>query len=900
MVAIDRELPPYSFIDADGRLDGFSVEMVRSIAEVQELEVEFRPLPTAEIPAALAAGEVDFAVLTETRELSDRFLFSLPHEETYASIFTREDVSQVRPTDLLSREVLVARHGPAREELERSAGAGAILVEPSVGDALRRLAAGDGDCALVPYRVGSDLIRQLGLSNLRPLGPQRGEFPASLSFAARRGGDELMEQLDLGLSVVTATDRYSQIYSSWFQLDDTVQLRTVLGWLAVVSLPLMALLGAWAAWSWSLRKTVARRTADLRFTQYTVDHVSDTALWVRPDGVIFYANEAACRSLDRPREELLGAKIYDIDTSWDRQLWLAAWSRVRTQRSVTFESVFRRRQGALFPVEISASFAEFENEECVCLSVRDISERKRAQEVLAGSEKKYRGLFDSSLDAIALCDMDGRWIDANPACLKLLDYPRKELSGRTYQELTPEKWRPQEQQIISEQAAERGLSSEYEKELIRKNGEVFPVSLRTWIVENEEGEATGTWSIIRDLTEAKRAAQEKRTLEAQIQQAQKLESLGVLAGGIAHDFNNLLMGVLGNAGLALLELGPESPVRGRLRDVEQAGRRAAELCKQMLAYSGKGKFVVEPLDLAWVVRDMTHLLKVSISKKASLVYNFEASLPTFEADATQIRQVVMNLITNASDALGEETGSITVTTGVRQCDEAYLRQTYLAQDLRVGLYVYLEVADTGCGMDSETRERMFDPFFSTKFTGRGLGLAATLGIVRGHRGALEVETFPGEGTVFRVLFPCGDKALPQAGTESTQRSLSPRGDGTVLVVDDEQMVLNIARRVLERAGYRVITARDGEQGWELFRSHLEEISVVLLDVTMPRMNGEETFHRMRQLKQDIPVILSSGYDEQEATGRFTSRSLAGFLQKPYTPTALLEKIRQTTGVPSGG
>ena len=264
--------------------------------------------------------------------------------------------------------------------------------------------------------------------------------------------------------------------------------------------------------------------------------------------------------------------------------------------------------------------------------------------------------------------------------------------------------------------------------------------------------------MVRDISTAKRAVKERERLHAQLQHAQKLESLGVLAGGIAHDFNNLLMSVLGNAEMALWDLAPESPARADLQAISAAAKRAADLAKQMLAYSGKGKFVIEPLNLSKLVADMAHLLEVSISKKVTLKYNFPESLPLVDGDATQIRQIVMNLIINASEAVGEKSGVINVTTGVMEADHAYLSETYLDEGLEEGYYIYLEVADTGHGMDRETVEKIFDPFFTTKFTGRGLGLAAVLGIVRGHRGALKVYSQPKHGTTFKVLFPCSEEA----------------------------------------------------------------------------------------------------------------------------------------------
>jgi CheY-like chemotaxis protein len=365
-----------------------------------------------------------------------------------------------------------------------------------------------------------------------------------------------------------------------------------------------------------------------------------------------------------------------------------------------------------------------------------------------------------------------------------------------------------------------------------------------------------------------------------------------LAGGIAHDFNNLLVGILGNAGLALMELTPESPARYTIEQIEVAGQRAAELARQMLAYSGKGRFVIQRLNLNAVVEEMTHLLQVSIAKNVVLKYNFAPALPAVEADATQLRQVVMNLVVNASEAIGSRSGVITITTGAMHADRSYLNEIYTAPDLPEGDYVYLEIADTGSGMDAETREKVFDPFFTTKFTGRGLGLAAVLGIVRGHQGAIKVYSEPGRGTTFKVLLPCasGDLEANPAPLASSKVETSFPAGGLVLVIDDDETVRNVTARILREFGLTALLAADGRTGLEMFRRHASEISCVLLDLTMPNPSGEEVFREIRRTKRSVRVILMSGYNEQDATNRFAGKGLAGFLQKPFTPKDLRKKL----------
>jgi len=380
----------------------------------------------------------------------------------------------------------------------------------------------------------------------------------------------------------------------------------------------------------------------------------------------------------------------------------------------------------------------------------------------------------------------------------------------------------------------------------------------------------------------------------QLQHTQKLESLGVLAGGIAHDFNNILTGILGNADLALMKIGPDSPVWDNLRDIRKGSFSAAELCRQMLAYSGKGRFELAPIDLREAMKEITQLLEVSISKKIAIRFELPERMPLIYGDAVQVRQIIMNLVINASEAIGDETGAIMIAAGSTDMSRADLKSTYLDDNLPEGEYAYLDVTDTGTGMDRETVARIFEPFFTTKFTGRGLGLAAVLGIVRGHRGAIRINSEPGKGTSFRVFFP----ALHGQGVrEEAKREPSGtwHGSGTVLLVDDEETVLSVGRRMLELLGFSVLTAANGIEALRIFREHAASIVCVILDLTMPMMNGVEAFSELKKIRPDIRVIISSGYSEYEISERFAGNTVSGFVQKPYHFEEFAARLREALG-----
>ncbi|MFC1561184.1 ATP-binding protein [Candidatus Latescibacterota bacterium] len=376
------------------------------------------------------------------------------------------------------------------------------------------------------------------------------------------------------------------------------------------------------------------------------------------------------------------------------------------------------------------------------------------------------------------------------------------------------------------------------------------------------------------------------TLETNLQHTQKLETLGILASGIAHDFNNLLVTILGNADLALLKLSSDSPLYHSIENIKKASLRASGLTNQMLAYSGKGSFIVEPIDLNILVDEMAHLLKVSISKNVTLKFSFAENLPTIEADAAQIRQVVMNLITNASESIGENIGSITIKTGITHTEKEQVSD----KNSNKGKYVYIEISDTGCGMDEKTKAKIFDPFFTTKLTGRGLGLSVVHENVRGHKGSISITSEPDKGTVFTCYFPFSGKPLKVAEEEVIPSNEILIEGGGILVIDDEQDVLEVVKTMLETIDFKVYIVSSGREGIEFFRTNADKINIILIDITMPNMNGEGTFREIRKISTDIPVILSSGYSEHDVKQQFTEIYTADFIQKPYQIKTLTGKI----------
>ncbi len=441
-------------------------------------------------------------------------------------------------------------------------------------------------------------------------------------------------------------------------------------------------------------------------------------------------------------------------------------------------------------------------------------------------------------------------------------------------------------------ATEKGLDHSLEYRMIVFGGKSIWVRDCVTVIM-EGGKPKALRGIFLDITEHKLAEQERQKLDAQLQHSQKLESLGVLAGGIAHDFNNILMTIIANADLALLDLPSDDQSSTLVQEILTAGQHAAALTNQMLAYSGRGRFYVEILDVNTIIRDMSSLLESSATKRLGLRFDLGNDLPTIEADAAQLRQIVLNLVTNAAEAMADEGDEVIIRTCAREYDSQWSEVDATSPLRRGDTCVVLEVSDSGCGMDDETVARIFEPFFTTKFTGRGLGLAAVQGIVRGHGGAISVQSEPGRGTTFTVLFPAsvdGRMSRPSRGGRDGHLA-----GGTILLVDDDSGVRGVTLRLLERLGYCVLAAKDGPEALEVFERHQEEITCVLLDLTMPRMDGEATFAALRKIRSDAAVVLSSGYSEVELEERFGDTGIAGFIQKPYDLESLRMKLARVLG-----
>ncbi len=485
-------------------------------------------------------------------------------------------------------------------------------------------------------------------------------------------------------------------------------------------------------------------------------------------------------------------------------------------------------------------------------TINSILRARRAEEAARAMAREWQATFDCISDGVALVDAEGRIQQCNDSLARIAVRARSEILGSFCQQLFGDI--PADDHLFvraSETRRRETMEIEHNARQL-----VLTVDPRL----DADGRMNGAVLIARDMTE-------QRQLEEQFRESQKLETVGTLAAGVAHDFNNLLTSIMGNASLVVSDLPPDSPHHDKLNDVVNAGERAADLTRQLLAYSGKGRHHMQKVDLSALIRNVQHLIEASVPKKIDLKFRLASRLPWINADPNQVQQIIVNLVSNATEAIEDASGAIELRTGM-DGDAS----------------IYLEVCDTGCGMAPEVKARMFDPFFTTKFTGRGLGLAAVAGIVRGHNATIQVNSALGQGSTLRISFPAADEVA---------RPLPARAvsGATVLVVDDEEMVRRIAQASLEVRGYRVLLAANGREAIEMARRH-PEIGLVLLDLTMPVMGGEEAIDQIVASNPNIQVIVSTGYDHRQALAKFKQKRVSGYLQKPYTSRQLAERVRE--------
>jgi len=624
----------------------------------------------------------------------------------------------------------------------------------------------------------------------------------------------------------------------------------------------------------------ALRETQLRY-RAAVEQSNDGIGIADEAGQYIMVNHAFCKMTGYTEEEMLRMHVSDlVPMTTTMKLFNQDANKDNPHYR---ETELLRKDGTTFIAFITASTIEIGNTRYMQGIVRDVTERKRAEQQISDALEYSQTIFDASPIGIITFKDSGEVISANNAAATILGGTIEQLMTQNFRTL-----RSLEKSGL-QAAAIAAISSGGEKDVEVHHISTFGKDL--WLtarfVPFSHQAQLQLLLLISDITERKQS-------EEALRHAQKLESIGTLAGGIAHDFNNLLHAMMGQSSLALAKLPDESRAKYHIEKSIQAADRAADLTRQLLAYSGKGKFVTQEIDLNRLVEENAQLLKVSVSKTTQLQYEIDPLPLSIHGDVGQIQQVIMNLIINASEAMGPNPGLITIRTKHLELTDASTNYSRYTHDpLPRGKYALLQVADTGGGMSSEIMARIFDPFFTTKFTGRGLGLAAALGIVKGHKGGVRIESELGKGTTFEIVFPLTNAVLKSEGQVNRETPAINGAGHSVLVIDDEESVVDLLNDVFTEANFRVFQTLDPIQGIEVYREHQQDIALVILDYSMPNMDGRTAFEELVKINKEVKVLLCSGYTEEEMQSGFGDIRPIGFIKKPYRPSELLARVSKT-------
>jgi PAS domain S-box-containing protein len=710
--------------------------------------------------------------------------------------------------------------------------------------------------------------------------------------AVKKGDIELLKIVEEGF-VAIPPEQLKKIEKKWYgsSLGNEALAKPILTGIGGLCLLVLFLF----AWNRTLKRSVDKHTAELMASEeryrIIIEQAVDGILQGSHEGVITGANDRMEFLTGRNKDKLIGLQISDIFPPESIDAVPLRFDLLQQGQIVTSQRNFIRPDGSNISIEMNTKMMPDGTYQSI---YHDITERKKTEEALRESEDLLAQIIEMSPISMAIVSNDGTIERINHRAIEtfgyflddipdldrwwLLAYPEE-----SYRVEVIAQW----MDLVGKAIAENHEIERRQYRVTCKDGTIKTVLIFGILISDK------VFVIFDDISDLKKGEEERLNLERQLLHTQKLESLGILSGGIAHDFNNLLQALLGNLEIALMRLPLETPARKNIDQAIKTAQKAAQLTAMMLAYSGRGLFVIRPINLSVLVEENAAMLEASIAKTITFEQHLDKNIPYIMADAGQLQQVIMNLITNAAEAISNLRGIISLSTGVGEFDQATLKSSRLEEKQPNGRYVWMKICDNGCGMDADTQHRLFDPFFTTKFTGRGLGMSAVLGIVRAHKGGFLVESRPGVGTTIQVLFPVSEDQPTGLYPERASESVSGKTAGTsvkILVVDDEEMIREVSTAMLQELGYETVTASSGEEALALIHSKGNDIGVVLLDQVMPGMDGVTLFKELRKIKPGIKVLLASGFSQQEVSIRFSGLDLNGFLPKPYDLNNLVEEL----------
>jgi two-component system, cell cycle sensor histidine kinase and response regulator CckA len=883
--------PPFQAIGSEGQPTGLAIELVREAARRRGIRLEW--VRQAGADAALREQKVDlWPLITIIPERKSYVHFTEPYLDNEHCFLVRGDSTHTEIADLAS--AVISHNGMKINErnLRILLPNARLLASHGTEAAIETMCQHGADAVFVDeYTAISALLGGLscfgGELRLIPVPQVRPELGIGSTFAASAAADAIREEIGKIAGegkLPAALLRWS--YFSRRNLESIQALREAKG-LARLLIELVGVLfGALFIVGWLTLRTLSERRksrraeAELRVTQENyrllTEQAADGIFLADKDGRFLVVNSRLCEMLGYTEEEMWRLNLLDTYFGDEREFGRQRFAAFRRGSSAGFERLMRRKDGTSIQVEASVvQLGDGRTQEIV----RDITERKQAEATLRESEERFRRVFEEGPLGLALVGRDYRFLKVNGALCEMVGYSEKELLEMSFRDITHPDDLGANVKLADKLFKREIPFYQLQKRYVRKNGEVIWIKLTASVIYDQRGEVLHGLGMIEDITEVKRTQEETVS-------RQKLEGLGVLAGGIAHDFNNLLGGILAEAELTEGDLPVGSPAVNEIQRIKQSALRGSEIVRELMIYAGEDRAALyEAMDVSRLVAEMLELLKVSISKHAVLRMDLGDNLPHVQGNAAQIRQVVMNLIINASEAIGEKEGVITVTTA-QASDGVNLASNGVTALQQADEYVRLEVSDTGCGMTEAFKAKVFDPFFSTKFAGRGLGLAVVQGVVRAHGGAIRLMSAPGEGTTFQVFLPCAPQrtaeirdAISSAGVERSHARVGRVG--TILVVDDEQILRLAVSKALRKIGFSVMEACDGSAAINLIRAHKDEIDIVLLDVTLPGTPSREVFEMTERTWPEPRVIVTSAYSKETVDASFAGHRVDHFIRKPF-------------------
>jgi len=881
----DRDYPPYCFLD-NGIPAGFDIDIIREISMALGLDLEIELKPWSEALHTLESGRADVIPgIARVPSRENFFEFTTPTKQLSFALFVSNKSNIKDLHDARSKVIAVQRSGVMFDIIRQQGVLTNLVPVTDAPEGIRMLVAGKCDGAIVNRIQGHFLIDYGKLTTIQSLNIKFPTIPYCL--ASRKGETELINILNEGLSIIKAEGHYDRIYEKWFGLSNQSRYGYFVKILLIVAAIGSFLFMVLVAINWSLRRKIQHRTSELRLVIDLIPH----SIFARDqEGRYILVNQAIADSMGLHFNDIIGKKHTDLFPTDPRtsEYMLEDLKVFESGQSMFIpETEYLDRNGTRRFIQVTKlpfRFVDGKPTSILCVAV-DITQLKEAEEAVRSNRENLETTLNSIGDGVIAVDSDGNVVWINPVAAKLVGWSTTEAKGKPLANIisaTSYEGDSQDFHDIITRAfssdEKTGLS--YHLVLTARDGSQRDVSLIWSPIRGNRNIHPGLVFIMRDVTD-------ELQLNKRLNETQKMESIGRLAGGVAHDFNNLLSGIVGYTELLNISVQDNDECRTYLKGIFEASERARELVHQLLTFSRRQPREIKPVNVHTVIGYVTSLLQHTLDRKITISRHCNASMSTVMGDRSQIQNALLNLGINSRDAMPSG-GSLTLAT----------RNVHLSQadcdrfpyPINPGNFIEVFVTDTGIGMDRDTMAHIFEPFFTTKGQngGTGLGLAAVYGTIKDHGGYIDVSSKPSQGTIFKLGIPVLESGELEEETFTVATDIS--GQGCILVVDDEPLVLNTMEAILRSLGYETLRAVNGREALTVFSSHAGKIDLVILDMIMPELNGEQTYRELIKIKPEVRVIISSGYLQEHNISDLMELGILGVLQKPFRKNELAKQV----------